>query len=91
MSYKQYIFGTEIKKTAMKSIREINAENPGNFAMVSTEFGYPVYVAPLKNLEIQVTDNKEEAEKWSYADTLSVLKLKSHQKATGLQLTFEKI
>lgn len=28
--------------------------------MVTNEFGYPLYIAPCKNLEIQITDKKED-------------------------------
>jgi len=41
---------------------------PNNRIMVTNEFGYPIYIAPSKNLQIQTTDKKEDAEKWSELD-----------------------
>ena len=48
--------------------------------MVSHEFGKPVYIAPLKDGKIQVTDNKEHAELWSEFDGS---KLNYHKAVTG--------
>ena len=40
------------------------------FVIVTREFGIPIYIAPLKNGECQETDKLEEAEVWSYEDTV---------------------
>lgn len=68
----------------MPTIKQINKANPEKYLMVSYEFGAPVYIAPLENLEIQIADKKEEAEVFSYADTLSAIKLAFHKTVTGL-------
>lgn len=62
------------------------------YIMVTHQFGTPIYIAPLKNLQIDITDKKEEASKWCYLDTLSSVKLRFHQTITGYdKLEFEKI
>ena len=64
--------------------------HPDRYVMVTHEFGEPIYIAPLRNLQIQVTPNKNEAELWSELDTTPT-KLDYHIAATGYKgLKFEK-
>ena len=59
--------------------------------MVTYEFGKPVYIAPLKNLQIQITSEEAEAEIWSELDTTPI-KLDYHKISTGYkELKFERI
>jgi len=59
--------------------------------MVTYEFGDPIYIAPLKDLQIQGTPNKNEAELWSELDK-SPTKLEYHITSTGYKgLKFEKV
>jgi len=65
--------------------------HPDHYVMVTHEFGTPIYIAPLKDLQIQVTPNKEEAELWSELDK-SPSKLQYHVASTGYNgLEFEKV
>lgn len=65
--------------------------HPDKYVMVTHQFGEPIYIAPLKDLQIQVTPNKEEAEIWSEMDTTPT-KLAYHRAATGYNdLKFEKV
>ena len=58
--------------------------------MVTYEFGNPIYIAPLKNLDIQITDKRNEANTWHSQYDLT--KLAYHKSVTGYkQLIFEKI
>lgn len=61
------------------------------YVMHTDEHGFDIYVAPLKNFEIQVTDKIEEAEIWGERDVKSALKLKHHQFVTGLNFQWKKI
>ena len=64
--------------------------HPDKYVIVTYEFGVPTYIAPLKNLQIQVTPNKNEAELWSELDNTPT-KLDYHIAATGYKgLKFEK-
>ena len=67
-------------------------ENPEKYVMVTHEFGDPIYIAPLKRLsDIEVTDSKESAEKWSAIDNTPA-KLGYHKAVTGFTgLVFEQI
>ncbi len=56
--------------------------------MVTREFDSPIFIAPLKNLTIQTTDKKEDAELWCDFD---LTKLNYHRSVTGYDLKFEKI
>jgi len=77
----------EKKLTAKQYLKE----NPDQHVMVTHEFGTPIYVAPLKDLLIQVTPNKEEAELWSELDK-SPSKLGYYVAVTGYKvLKFEKV
>ncbi len=59
--------------------------------MVTYEFGEPIFIAPLKDLQIQVTQDKKEAEIWSEMDTTPT-KLEFHIASTGYKgLKFEKV
>lgn len=61
-----------------------------NMVIVTREFGYDLFIAPLKNLELQITNKKEEAEKWS--ETHDQTKLNYYRTVTGYKgLAFEKI
>lgn len=74
------------------TIKELNKANPGSYIMVTREFDEPLYIAPMENLEIVVGVNIEEAQRWSYADTLSAIKLRMHKAATGYnELKWEKV
>ena len=65
--------------------------HPKKYVMVTYEFGDPIYVAPLKNLNIQVTKSKDEAEIWSEMDNTPT-KLEYYKVATGFQrLSFEHV
>ena len=66
-------------------------QNPDQYVMVTYEFREPIFIAQLKNMQIQVTPNKEEAELWSELDTTPT-KLDYHIISTGYtQLKFEKV
>lgn len=71
--------------------RELIKKYPANSVMVTREFGYPIFIAPLKNLaDIEVTDKVEEAEKWS--PELDGTKLAYHKAVTGFKgLAFEAV
>ena len=59
-----------------------------NLVMVTREFGYELFIAPLMNGEIQTTDIKKDAENWSEFDGT---KLEYYKAVTGYsQLKFEK-
>jgi len=78
----------EAKKLTTKQYLK---ENPDQYVMVTHEFGTPIYVAPLRDLQIQVTPNKEEAELWNELDK-SPSKLGYHVAVTGYKgLKFEKV
>ncbi len=78
----------ETKKLTAKQYLKFH---PDQYVMVTHEFGAPIYVAPLMDLQIQVTPNKEEAELWSELDT-SPSKLQYHIASTGYKgLKFEKV
>lgn len=47
-----------------------------------------VFIAPCKDMKVQLTDKKENAEVWDYNDTLSIMKLSFHRSVTGLNLSF---
>ena len=77
----------------MKNItaKEYLKLHPNKYVMVTYEFGDPIYIAPLKDLKIQVTLNIDEAELWSELDK-SPIKLQYHILITGYKdLKFEKI
>jgi len=64
--------------------------NNANKVMVTREFGYPIYIAPLKDGQIQITDKIEEAVKWGDRD--GEHKLDYQRIVTGYKgLTFESI
>ncbi|MFD3003108.1 hypothetical protein ACFS7Z_22285 [Pontibacter toksunensis] len=65
------------------NIEELNKLHPEKYVLVTYEYEYPIYIAPLHNLEIQICSKKEDAEVWSYADMLSEAKLSYHKIATG--------
>jgi len=59
--------------------------------MVTYEFGEPIFIAPLKDLQIQVTPDRVAAELWSELDNTPT-KLDYHIVATGYKgLKFEKV
>jgi hypothetical protein len=65
-------------------------QHPSQYVMVTYEFGAPIFIAPLKNLEVQTTPNRSEAEIWSELDN-SPNKLQYHIACTGFKgLKFEK-
>lgn len=65
--------------------------HPDKYVMVTYEFGDPIFIAPLKDLQIQVTPNKTEAETWTELDNTPT-KLNYHKTVTGYQkLVFEKL
>ena len=60
-----------------------------NLVMVTREFGNEIFIAPLKNSNIQITDKKEDAEKWS--EIYDQSKLAYYKAVTGYKgLKFEK-
>ena len=67
------------------TVAQLNKQNPGKWVMTDGV----VFVAPLKNLRLNLTTEKAEAEKWSYADTLSI-KLNYHRAVTKLNLSWVK-
>ena len=78
----------EKKKLTAKQYLKIH---PDQYVMVTYEFGDPIYIAPIKDLQIQVTPNKNEAELWSELDN-SPTKLEYHIASTGYKgLKFEKV
>lgn len=59
--------------------------------MVTYEFGDAIFIAPLKDLQIQVTPNRTQAEIWTELDN-TPSKLGYHKVATGYrELVLEKI
>ena len=69
--------------------RQYLKQNPSKYILVTYEFGEPIFIAPLKNMDIQITLNRNEAEIWSAMDTTPV-KLNFHIASTGYKgLTFE--
>ena len=65
--------------------------HPEKYVMVTYQFGTPVYIAPLKNGDIQITDSKPGAQIWSALDVTRA-KLDYHKAATGYKgLIFELI
>ena len=78
----------DTKKLTAKQYLKLH---PDKYVMVTHEFGEPLFIAPLKDLKIQVTSNMAEAELWSELDN-SPTKLEYHIVSTGYsQLRFEKI
>ncbi len=66
-------------------------QNPDKYVMVTYQFADPIYIAPMKNLEIRITPKKEEAEQWSEMDRTDT-KLNYHKAVTGYnELKFEKL
>ena len=78
----------EKEKITAKQYLKLHADQ---FVMVTYEFGEPIFIAPLKDLQIQITPNRREAELWSELDN-SPTKLQYHIAFTGYKgLKFEKI
>jgi len=76
----------------MTTIKQLNKENPEKYIMVSDNNGLAIYIAPLKDLTIQITDKKEDSQLWSYADILSDMKVRFHAASTGLKdLRWERV
>ena len=64
---------------------------PDKYVMMTYEFGDPIFIAPLQDLQIQVTPNRTEAETWTELDNTPT-KLEYHKVLTGYkQLVLEKI
>lgn len=84
-----YTFAIQNKIYTMKTITRTQAKKlyPDNLVMVTREFGYDLFIAPLNNGNIDSTDKKEDAEKWSELDGS---KLGYYQAVTGYKgLKFE--
>lgn len=65
--------------------------HPDKYVMVTYEFGEPIYIAPLHNLQIQATPDRQKAEIWSELDNTTT-KLEYHIVSTGYKgLKFEKV
>ena len=80
-----------MNSTNKLSAKEYLKLHPEKYVMVTYEFGEPIFIAPLKDMNIQVTPNKEDAEKWSSMDN-TPNKLSYHIAATGYKgLKFEQI
>jgi hypothetical protein len=78
----------ETKKLTAKQYLKLH---PDKYVMVTYEFGTPIYIAPLKDLQIQVTPNKNDAEIWCELDN-SPTKIQFHIISTGYKgLVFEKV
>ncbi len=78
----------ESKKLTAKQYLKLHQEK---YVMVTYQFGEPIFIAPLNNLQIQVTPNKNEAELWSELDTTPT-KLDYHIVCTGYNcLKFERV
>ncbi len=78
----------EAKKMTARQYLKLH---PNKYVMVTYEFGEPVYVAPLKDLQIQITPDRNAAELWSEMDNTPT-KIDYHIVATGYkQLKFEKV
>ena len=78
-------------KTETLTPRQFLKKHPDRYVMVTYEFEEPIYIAPLKNLQIQVTPNISEAEIWSELDNTPT-KLEYHTICTGFKgLLFEKV
>lgn len=78
----------ETKKLTAQEYLKLHSDK---YVMLTYEFGDPIFIAPLKDLQIQVTPNKHEAEIWSEMDTTTT-KLEYQIVSTGYkQLKFEKI
>lgn len=76
-------------KEYMQTLNQFISANPHKYIIVTYEFGDPIYIAPLKDLRIQVTPNKAEAETWTELDNTPI-KLDYHKVVTGYnQLIFE--
>lgn len=75
--------------TKKLTVKQYLKKHTDRYIMVTYEFGDPIFIAPLKELEIQITLNRNEAEEWSELDTTT--KLEYHRTVTGFkQLKFEK-
>jgi len=68
----------------MKAITKTQAKKlyPSELVMVTKEFGYDLFIGPLNNGNISLTDKKEDAEKWSELDSS---KLGYYQAITGYE------
>ena len=78
----------EAKKLTAKQYLKLH---PDKYVMVTYEFGEPIFIAPLKDLQIQVALNRSEAEFWRELDN-SQAKLQFHIISTGYKgLKFEKV
>jgi hypothetical protein len=65
--------------------------HPEQYVMVTYQYGYALYIAPLKGGLLQITDKKDDAEIWSFIDNTPT-KLNYHISETGYkELKFEKI
>lgn len=69
------------------TIAQINRAHRGTYVMGTKE---GIFIAPLKGGAVQVTTERAQAERWSYADVISI-KLEYHKHVTGLPLKWEKI
>ena len=77
----------ETKKLTSKQYLKLH---PEKYVMATYEFGDPIFISPLKDLQIQISPNKNEAELWSVLDN-SPTKLQFHIACTGYKkLIFEK-
>ena len=78
-------------ETAQYTTKEYLKLHPDKYVMVTYEFGDPIFIAPLKNMQIQITLNRNEAEIWNELDN-TVTKLQYHIVYTGYKaLILEKI
>ena len=78
-------------RTKRLTPKEHLPQNPDQFVMVTYEFGEPIFITPLKGMEIQTTLARNEAEVWSELDN-TPNKLQYHIASTGYSgFIFEKI
>lgn len=66
-------------------------QHSDKYVIVTYEFSDPIFIAPLENLQIQITPNRVEAETWTELDNTPI-KLEYHKTVTGYrELMFEKV
>lgn len=81
-------------ENACTALENYSKEHPENYVMLTEEFGSKMYIGGSIDSThgIGITDKENEAEKWSYVDTLSTAKLNYHKSITGYkELKFIKI
>jgi hypothetical protein len=71
------------------NIKKTQKAYQNNLIMVTNQFGYELFIAPLKDGNIDITDKKEDAETWCELDQT---KLEYYRAVTGYtKLEFVKL